>query len=536
MRHHLVILLTAFSLAACQPKNDSSSRPAPDDNKEQPDSNPLDKDNDGMLDSWEIQYSLNTSKNDAEEDQDKDGLSNIREFTLQSNPNLSDTDSDGLGDNEEVLLGTDLLNADSDDDLLKDGEEVRFGFDPKSDLDGAIGDADDDGLLNYQEIDNGYDPHDAESNGNILEPLPGSGAAKGGNHIVYLEYSPTTLTVKNLSENTTQIANQTKDGYSSSGRIKFPIINSTGTHTAFYTVDTNLIDGESTGLVIKNLISGEISAVGNAETYPGHHRASFITSDGKYVIYDVYHAENDGIDARISVFRQNTETKSIELVSSNDLGEPSTGYSYFGSASEDGRYVVFSTRLSNLRSEDNDSPYDAFLKDMETAAIVTLNRNPQTDTMGNAKTHALDINSDGRFILFSSQSTNLIDGADSEENLYFHDTQTNTLSIVNRDSNNVIHSGEIGSGSMSDDGKLIAFTAKISGFNKANSNEFFNVYLKNLDTGQLDLISKVKTEAGNKDSNNVTLSSDGKTLFFKSSASNLDRLNPHGALFRYKLN
>jgi len=117
-----------------------------------------------------------------------------------------------------------------------------------------------------------------------------------------------------------------------------------------------------------------------------------------------------------------------------------------------------------------------------------------------------------------------------------YDTQVDTLSIVNCDSNNVIHSGEIGKGSISDDGKLIAFTAKLPGINNENTNEFFNVYLKNLETGQLDLVSKVKTVAGNRDTSGVTLSKDGKTLFFKSSASNLDRLNPSGAMFRYKLN
>ena len=42
--------------------------------------NPLDSDNDGMPDLWEITYGLNPSLNDADNDADNDGLSNLEEY------------------------------------------------------------------------------------------------------------------------------------------------------------------------------------------------------------------------------------------------------------------------------------------------------------------------------------------------------------------------------------------------------------------------------------------------------------------------
>jgi probable HAF family extracellular repeat protein len=45
-----------------------------------------DADGDGLPDKWEVLYGLNTSVNDAESDNDQDGLNNASEFALRANP------------------------------------------------------------------------------------------------------------------------------------------------------------------------------------------------------------------------------------------------------------------------------------------------------------------------------------------------------------------------------------------------------------------------------------------------------------------
>ena len=63
---------------------------------------------------------------DGPVDSDGDGLSDLREEELGTDPYDPDTDKDGLTDGEEVLtFRTDPLNPDTDYDGLKDGEEVR---------------------------------------------------------------------------------------------------------------------------------------------------------------------------------------------------------------------------------------------------------------------------------------------------------------------------------------------------------------------------------------------------------------------------
>lgn len=69
-----------------------------------------DTDNDGMPDTWEIQYGLNPNLDDADNDADHDSISNYEEYQFNTNPIVSDTDNDGLSDGEEIpgLSGTEF--------------------------------------------------------------------------------------------------------------------------------------------------------------------------------------------------------------------------------------------------------------------------------------------------------------------------------------------------------------------------------------------------------------------------------------------
>ena len=68
---------------------------------------------------------------DYDEDFDNDGLSNGQEYELGTEPYNEDTDGDGLKDGEEInTYITDPLKVDTDDDGLEDGDEIYFETDP----------------------------------------------------------------------------------------------------------------------------------------------------------------------------------------------------------------------------------------------------------------------------------------------------------------------------------------------------------------------------------------------------------------------
>jgi hypothetical protein len=80
-------------------------------------------DHDKLPDRWERKFHLDTKKNDAKRDRDRDGLSNYREYRSHTNPRKKDTDRDGLKDGAERRFGFKPRDRDSDDDGTRDGKE-----------------------------------------------------------------------------------------------------------------------------------------------------------------------------------------------------------------------------------------------------------------------------------------------------------------------------------------------------------------------------------------------------------------------------
>ena len=74
----------------------------------------------------------------------------------------TDTDGDGLTDVEEAGLGTDPLNADTDGDTIKDKDEQTYRTNP------TVADTDGDGLNDGAEIGYGADPLAMDSDGDTL--------------------------------------------------------------------------------------------------------------------------------------------------------------------------------------------------------------------------------------------------------------------------------------------------------------------------------------------------------------------------------
>jgi outer membrane protein OmpA-like peptidoglycan-associated protein len=151
---------------------------------------PLDTDKDGVIDALDIEENL---------DKDGDGLSDLFEKKLNSDPNNVDSDDDGINDNEELgdnadkpldtdndgiinildpdddndnldtrfesEIGTNPLSIDTDGDSLDDAKEVAggtIGHLPDTDKDGKIdpvdSDDDNDGIATLIEIKNGSNP------------------------------------------------------------------------------------------------------------------------------------------------------------------------------------------------------------------------------------------------------------------------------------------------------------------------------------------------------------------------------------------
>jgi len=73
------------------------------------------------------------------EDSDEDGLTNLKEYSLGTEPFYPDSDFDGLSDGDEVnVYATDPLNPDTDEDGIEDGDELKLGIDPNNPISDGV--------------------------------------------------------------------------------------------------------------------------------------------------------------------------------------------------------------------------------------------------------------------------------------------------------------------------------------------------------------------------------------------------------------
>jgi hypothetical protein len=108
---------------------------------------------DGIPDDWKIAHGFDPNDPSvAGQDPDGDGLTNLQEFQLGTDPRNPDTDGDGVSDGEEVKRGTNPLNADTDGDGLTDADEIRLGTNPLNP------DTDGDGIPDGIEVKLGLNP------------------------------------------------------------------------------------------------------------------------------------------------------------------------------------------------------------------------------------------------------------------------------------------------------------------------------------------------------------------------------------------
>lgn len=119
-----------------------------------------DTDGDGLSDYEEIfitwtdpvnPSSVQSGVSDADADSDGDGISNREELNKGLDPASADSDYDGISDYDELYVyGTDPMNADSDGDGIKDGDEISLGLDP---LNGSTNGTPDGEYMIHQTVD-----------------------------------------------------------------------------------------------------------------------------------------------------------------------------------------------------------------------------------------------------------------------------------------------------------------------------------------------------------------------------------------------
>ncbi|MFO6424233.1 hypothetical protein ACK8OT_12580, partial [Motilimonas sp. KMU-193] len=136
----------------------------------------FDQDKDGLPDGWEIEHSMQINDPlDANLDLDNDGLSNLKEYQLETHPQQQDSDFDGVFDSQDIAPTNPRFSHDQDFDGIPDQWEVQYGYSNINSADASMDD-DNDGLTNIAEFNAGTAPRLADSDNDGIpdgyDPFP----------------------------------------------------------------------------------------------------------------------------------------------------------------------------------------------------------------------------------------------------------------------------------------------------------------------------------------------------------------------------
>ncbi|MEN4017111.1 MAG: Ig-like domain-containing protein [Methanobacterium sp.] len=335
-------------------------------------------------------------------------------------------------------------------------------------------------------------------------------------------------------------------GTESNGDSFEPSISADGSFVAFVSHATNLVDDDTNDagdiFVYDRLfkLTKRISLASNGEQSNSNSNEPSISGNGNYIAFTSWASnlvENDTNDWG-DVFVYNRITGTLERISISNNGNeqlmpPNSmiRVGYEPSISDDGRYVAFTSYAENLAGGDNNNCQDIFLHDrvLKTTKRVSISCNGH-EANGNSENPS--INSNGRYIAFTSDANNLVeDDSNPWRDIFVHDTETGITEKVS-----IFISEETISRnpSISGDGHFIAFEAtkgeqvREAGLNE-NSPYIFadvanghNIFLhdRTLKTTNRISTSYIWEEADSS-SYNPSISDDGSFVAFSSYAGNL---------------
>ncbi|MFC1759219.1 FG-GAP-like repeat-containing protein [Planctomycetota bacterium] len=306
--------------------------------------------------------------------------------------------------------------------------------------------------------------------------------------------------------------------------------------TAVIDVESTDPDGDTEGAGLTySLTGGADQALFAIEPNTG--RLSFLTPKtlnapedvGLDNIYDVQVTVTDsGGDIASQDISARIVAPAVELVSNvgtsifdgvaDDQSSVSVGDR---SISSDGRFIVFSSDATNLVVGDANGATDIYLKDRQTG-VTTLVSTDSNSTPANGDSVGATISADGRYVAFSSDATNLVVGdTNAVADVFVKDLLTGTTTRVNLSSNGVQGTNGANSPSISGDGRYVSFTSS-DALVPDKTHGFIEVFVRDLQTSTT---TRVSTDSSGAEvsgaSQGSSISGNGGHVAFYSLASDL---------------
>ena len=215
--------------------------------------------------------------------------------------------------------------------------------------------------------------------------------------------------------------------------------------------------------------------------------------------------------------------ETIRLPLGMDGAQPN-GASGVTEFSADLRYVVLWSDASNLVPGDTNGERDCFVYDRGTGQITRVS--VATDgTEANRRCEAPQMSPNGRFIVFNSEATNLVAGADANgfaSDIFLHDRSNGRTTRLSVNSAGIQANDQSAQPALSGDGRFVAFWSWANNLVPGDTNIAPDIFLRDIEFESTIRVS-VSSSGGQGDelSRYPSISTNGRWIAFASRATNL---------------
>ncbi len=229
---------------------------------------------------------------------------------------------------------------------------------------------------------------------------------------------------------------------------------------------------------------------------------------------------NDSQSTR-DVFVRDRVSGAVTCISVTPSGQPGNDNSETATISRNGRYVVFQSFASDLVAGDTNGRDDLFVRDLTTGVTELL-----TPDLAGLSPWSLGVGSasdDGRFIAFSSSASSLVVGdVNGLPDVFLRDRGLGLTTLISATPLGGPAYGTSSYPVISADGSVVVYTSTASDLTANDFNGQTDVFRWDRATGVTSLVSvNPDGTSGTGLSANADLSANGRTIAFRSNATDL---------------
>ncbi len=252
----------------------------------------------------------------------------------------------------------------------------------------------------------------------------------------YLEgdnYSEQNTHLLNLKTGKNKIVSSSNLGEKANRDSRVGTISKDEKYLFFTSTATNLTDstppyGEN--IFKKNLLDGKLEMY-TLKTGYNHLYTSIkqVSDNGKLILATTANNEKTNLE---ELYLLNTDNGNTTRIDTDSVSNPGNGSTWDAAISSNNQFVVFRSNSTNLVNNDTNGVDDIFMKNLSTNQTSIISTNSSGD-QANSYSSDPKITSDNRYILFESSASNLIPGGFKGSNIYRKDLQTGgIIAILNR--------------------------------------------------------------------------------------------------------